>query len=239
MTSPRSIPASAGEPSRPGRPATPFTVYPRECGGTRGCPRHRVDEEGLSPRVRGNPYKARHAVAILRSIPASAGEPRGASPRLSGIAVYPRECGGTGPRIVQQAPQRGLSPRVRGNLCGPGPIGGRTGSIPASAGEPTVTDRTQAPIRVYPRECGGTTLKRSSLVARTGLSPRVRGNLPSLTGRKHLSGSIPAECGGTTLKRSSLVARTGLSPRVRGNRLSTTLTSILKRSIPASAGEPS
>ena len=72
---------------------------------------------------------------LLRSIPASAGEPHGRQqtyihtgvyPRECGepptakarayvLRVYPRECGGTG--AVSKLPPsiRGLSPRVRGN----------------------------------------------------------------------------------------------------------------------------
>ena len=55
--------------------ALPDEVYPRVCGGTRA--RSFLDdyEEGLSPRVRGNPGHALHSVLTCRSIPACAGEP--------------------------------------------------------------------------------------------------------------------------------------------------------------------
>ena len=73
---PGSIPACAGEPSHPGRPAAPSRVYPRVCGGTLPQQPSRLKSGGLSPRVRGNlvPHIAR-AVKI-GSIPACAGEPR-------------------------------------------------------------------------------------------------------------------------------------------------------------------
>ena len=113
----RSIPACAGEPrsasSASGRPR----VYPRVCGGTSpcapalGCPR------GLSPRVRGNRRWKTAPKSGYRSIPACAGEPLPPSSVSSSGAVYPRVCGGTF-REGNEAPfrDRGLSPRVRGNL---------------------------------------------------------------------------------------------------------------------------
>ena len=50
----RSIPACAGEPPSPSTRWTPWTVYPRVCGGTpMGLARDEA-AAGLSPRVRGN-----------------------------------------------------------------------------------------------------------------------------------------------------------------------------------------
>ena len=51
----RSIPACAGEPmrSRIGRKSA--SVYPRVCGGTISPYARLMEQEGLSPRVRGNP----------------------------------------------------------------------------------------------------------------------------------------------------------------------------------------
>ena len=108
----------------------------------------------LSPRVRGN--LARGKAANLRSIPASAGEPGQPHGLEWTTAVYPRECGGTGAGRAHWMPTGGLSPRVRGNLCGlPSRLPARR-SIPASAGEPTRPPSIQSSAAVYPRECGGT-----------------------------------------------------------------------------------
>ena len=54
---PGSIPACAGEPrTAPGHP--PFRrVYPRVCGGTQGGEHTLPEQQGLSPRVRGNPAR--------------------------------------------------------------------------------------------------------------------------------------------------------------------------------------
>ena len=74
-----SIPASAGEP-RVTCTLWPKTgVYPRECGGTSDEDAAVVQQVGLSPRVRGNPVNVRQASMCCGSIPASAGEPLGAT----------------------------------------------------------------------------------------------------------------------------------------------------------------
>ena len=93
-----SIPACAGEPAaRPRRPrrtkvyprvcggtqallifVVPATVYPRVCGGTVENIRPCVGTIGLSPRVRGNRAANRKRTPNGGSIPACAGEPRGA-----------------------------------------------------------------------------------------------------------------------------------------------------------------
>ena len=95
---PRSIPASAGEPPSWTLPARSFKVYPRECGGT--------------------PPQISCTTGYTGSIPASAGEPVCRLGGLAGRWVYPRECGGTIPPTDAGAEEEGLSPRVRGNLPG-------------------------------------------------------------------------------------------------------------------------
>ena len=116
-------------------------------------------DEGLSPRVRGNPGASFRNAMRPRSIPARAGEPRLPVPAL---------------------PQPGLSPRVRRNLVQPLFDHLGEGSIPARAGEPRPSCGSADPGRVYPRACGGTAESRLSKVKAAGLSPRVRGNPPRL-----------------------------------------------------------
>ena len=91
----RSIPAYAGEPSRPCAPQPPSGVYPRVCGGTWACMGSVSGIGGLSPRMRGNHPATRAAGLRRRSIPAYAGEPHFQSARRFAISVYPRVCGGT------------------------------------------------------------------------------------------------------------------------------------------------
>ncbi len=213
---------------------------------------------GLSPRVRGNPVSASVRLLTSGSIPASAGEPVLDHPDDVGVAVYPRECGGTANFHPMRRAVFGLSPRVRGNPYRPHTLGRNFGSIPASAGEPRCMWRTPCSVRVYPRECGGTYTLKGAGSLTDGLSPRVRGNrdtgqrtrtkrrsipasagepsvLPSLSSREKV---YPRECGGTTVTAGTGHRRMGLSPRVRGNPCGCPLSFWPLRSIPASAGEP-
>ena len=168
-------------------------------------------------------------------------------------------CGGTiaGPARKQRS--SGLSPRVRGNPWTPSASAGCPRSIPACAGEPSLRIDGKAPLKVYPRVCGGTLAFAATCWGVCGLSPRVRGNLWRVVHRAGNERSIPAcageppgsshpatglwvyprVCGGTGLQVRWLTAVEGLSPRVRGN-----LPVVLEdmpdnRSIPACAGEPS
>ena len=131
-----SIPACAGEPSYEALRCVGFGVYPRVCGGTMCIPTARKTWYGLSPRVRGNRDGHLAAGQGEGSIPACAGEPRGATRNPAAVWVYPRVCGGTSATGRILAMSQGLSPRVRGNR---GRHAGHTatgGSIPACAGEP-------------------------------------------------------------------------------------------------------
>ena len=134
------------------------------------------------------------------------------------------------------------------------------GSIPACAGEPFGQEPIPPGFEVYPRVCGGTTGIRPALNVLTGLSPRVRGNLPDeLAGVELGDGSIPAcagepdmfgrfhavltvyprVCGGTCPNALTGRSPYGLSPRVRGNLPRRVSQLRRQRSIPACAGEPS
>ena len=132
----RSIPACAGEPTWSGKRRIGIWVYPRVCGGTKewGCPI--VWGTGLSPRVRGNQSWINPPDRPAGSIPACAGEPRQAVTGSKAETVYPRVCGGTRQRRSCRSGEKGLSPRVRGNLDRKDVPARPIGSIPACAGEP-------------------------------------------------------------------------------------------------------
>ena len=213
---------------------------------------------GLSPRVRGNRVSAPSGPSSLGSIPACAGEPLRLSLDWSALSVYPRVCGGTAHRTSAHGNAHGLSPRVRGNRSPNHWSFCWFGSIPACAGEPYADDGLLLPGRVYPRVCGGTSGRGCVRPERSGLSPRVRGNL----GREHpvrlRERSIPAcagepaglvwpgragevyprVCGGTTLEWLGPHVAWGLSPRVRGNQVGSSSRRMFFGSIPACAGEP-
>ena len=87
-------------------------------------------------------------------------------------------CGGTVGVTALTALHTGLSPRVRGNPQSPLYMHAVDRSIPACAGEPSVTVSVITHIWVYPRVCGGTAARDLRRSAAKGLSPRVRGNRP-------------------------------------------------------------
>ena len=72
------------------------------------------------------------------------------------MRVYPRACGGTPPAAHAGPGRVGLSPRVRGNLGETLHLGNVVRSIPARAGEPSVSCGSTPAPTVYPRACGGT-----------------------------------------------------------------------------------
>ena len=110
----RSIPACAGETWPRGAYQIPREVYPRVCGGNLQPLALAGNDEGLSPRVRGKRVISLHPPYFHGSIPACAGETlfQGQTWRIA--KVYPRVCGGNFYNSAMDAPQNGLSPRVRG-----------------------------------------------------------------------------------------------------------------------------
>ena len=172
--------------------------------------------------------------------------------------VYPRACGGTCKSAWSSNVVMGLSPRLRGNRTFAAAAASLWGSIPALAGEPLPPLHHRPPDPVYPRACGGTNRIIAANCARSGLSPRLRGNLLLLPRYGLATGSIPAlagepvavdatsplaevyprACGGTRTRYRSAAVQQGLSPRLRGNHLSADSTATGPRSIPALAGEP-
>ena len=152
----RSIPVGAGEPVESGQCQVNSGVYPRGCGGTTeslSMTRHVV---GLSPRVRGNPFRAGRYSTCSGSIPAGAGEPPTMRPTWAKRKVYPRGCGGTTRRGPSMGRATGLSPRVRGDPTQTAAVGVEAGSIPAGAGGPSFQSAMEGLKLVYPRGCGGT-----------------------------------------------------------------------------------
>ena len=233
-----SIPARAGEPFRdcPFRPL--HQVYPRACGGTLDLRAHGIQDQGLSPRVRGNRGKRPCLRQYFGSIPARAGEPVNWTVGGGWDGVYPRACGGTGCWVGHTSSPCGLSPRVRGNH-GRRPDHTRAlGSIPARAGEPSPVGAKSRGMRVYPRACGGTGRTVVPATSVPGLSPRVRGNLSRRDARRTVMGSIPARAG-EPMRSMSSPRPFRVYPRACGGTLMRSRFALTwSRSIPARAGEP-
>ena len=167
-------------------------------------------------------------------------------------------CGATFISLPDRVTGVGLSPRVRGNHNLDVTITVNDRSIPACAGQPTKMMSIVGIGMVYPRVCGATLAHGIPGRVGRGLSPRVRGNLPSAGGVDANRRSIPAcagqpvsgltanppftvyprVCGATFISLPDRVTGVGLSPRVRGNPMAEPSPARRQRSIPACAGQP-
>ena len=184
------------------------------CGGTGGCAILGI-AVGLSPRVRGNPARPRASPDCPGSIPACAGEPPDDRRRPPCPEVYPRVCGGTAASGGGVSECPGLSPRVRGNPPESAPPAPSARSIPACAGEPLSLVMGDYIPPVYPRVCGGTSVRCGNAPTAAGLSPRVRGNRRSARGKGCCPWSIPA-CAGEPDSHFGPLAGRRVYPRVCG-----------------------
>ena len=130
-------PAYAGEPwaARSARSAS--WAHPRVCRGTYVPSANRTYSPGLSPRVQGNPGSSGMNFIRQGPIPACAGEPDFCIAESLALRAYPRVCRGTDFGTLKIVPNRGLSPRVQGNLQLDLAEPSHWGPIPACAGEPT------------------------------------------------------------------------------------------------------
>ena len=153
-----SIPAWAGETLLAAAALESGAVYPRVGGGNRPRLLRLARALGLSPRGRGKLDNFGPAIEQYGSIPAWAGETAVAL-RQDGVhRVYPRVGGGNRPRLLRLARVLGLSPRGRGKPSCESSSRQSRRSIPAWAGETTLTDEQWAAVRVYPRVGGGNIL---------------------------------------------------------------------------------
>ena len=194
----RSIPAHAGQPLRRLSSRSCQPVYPRACGATQVRALPSIYADGLSPRMRGNRIAVRSTGTISRSIPAHAGQPSTACRHRGMYRVYPRACGATRLSRVAVLLGDGLSPRMRGNRLTYGDRMPKKRSIPAHAGQPKCPRARRRPARVYPRACGATSCRQEGIVARYGLSPRMRGNHAGRARDGEEWRSIPAHAGQPT-----------------------------------------
>ena len=138
-------------------------------GGTSLFSYRGTEEDGLSPRGRGNPFRPPH---VPRPVsyglsPRGRGNPLDLNVLISRLqlTVYPRVGGGTCLRLARVGARvtTGLSPRGRGNQVHAKCQRRTVKSIPAWAGEPEVAAFTTHILRVYPRVGGGTVVYSKSI----------------------------------------------------------------------------
>ena len=247
-----------GEPSSRPRPSSPSTVYPRARGGASPCPKRESHGLGLSPRTRGSRCRGKQLRLDRGSIPAHAGEPECRYPTSLQQGVYPRARGGASPCPKRESHGLGLSPRTRGSQPTASDLRHRRRSIPAHAGEPSLSASQRIRARVYPRARGGAAEAEGGSRPVSGLSPRTRGSPDGFRQRLVDRRSIPAHAGepcvgvpgtgsdrvyprargGACITSRVRLSYSGLSPRTRGSPDGFRQRLVDRRSIPAHAGEP-
>ena len=151
--------------------------------------------KGLSPLARGNPPVPVANGGTGGPIPARAGEPASAHWGSPPEGAYPRSRGGTRHGVGRNWRQRGLSPLARGNLPNAARRTGRSGPIPARAGEPDDQLQCLPADGAYPRSRGGTCRMQRAAQVDQGLSPLARGNPTTNSNAFLLTGPIPARAG--------------------------------------------
>ena len=193
-------------------------------------------ENGSSPRVRGTRHVDKAGCALIRFIPARAGNTSARSSRVGAISVHPRACGEhVHVANGQQDPLRFIPARA-----------GNTASAPPQSG----------PKPVHPRACGEHRQCGRDYAPTFGSSPRVRGTLYLRATERTQGRFIPARAGNTATPRGAARRPTvhpracgehiigvmrcrlylGSSPRVRGTHAGLKMFGVCRRFIPARAG---
>ena len=111
---PRIIPARAGQTHAPYQDCRAHPDHPRACGANHGGQSVYTADTGSSPRVRGKLLRGDGRLAVLRIIPARAGQTILYHYSSSLVPDHPRACGANLPRAELTVGLSGSSPRVRG-----------------------------------------------------------------------------------------------------------------------------
>ena len=212
----RFIPAHAGNTGSRGGALCGTSVHPRACGEHANDNKHKRQEGGSSPRMRGTRLNRDRAEKLDRFIPAHAGNTVRRPVSAERGPVHPRACGehvslGTPGRI-----KHGSSPRMRGT---------RSRKSPRCCA-----------WAVHPRACGEHLLLYHDSFRGCGSSPRMRGTRRLRSADKQHRRFIPAHAGNTTC--APLLREPGpVHPRACGEHAhGTRRTANDVRFIPAHAG---
>ena len=211
----RSIPACAGNTSTARSPAPCHPVHPRmrgEHGFTSAPDRART---GPSPHARGTPHPPRGHPHERRSIPACAGNTAGSTIPPGSTTVHPRMRGEHGWPRPRPERATGPSPHARGTLRSAEDRALQPRSIPACAGNTSVSWTPTHVSAVHPRMRGEHWRRANSACPFTGPSPHARGTLSQHHADRPLHRSIPA-CAGNTRSRARNSAIKAVHPRMRG-----------------------
>ena len=211
----RLIPACAGKTLLSRAMPAGVSAHPRVCGENQGPLHTTFRAWGSSPRVRGKLAEVLGVAVSDRLIPACAGKTDEFRGSNHAPEAHPRVCGENKTGDWYQARRIGSSPRVRGKRMVLRSAYSYAGLIPACAGKTLASPGFIAQTPAHPRVCGENLPQRSTLLATSGSSPRVRGKLLQRHAFRMGAGLIPA-CAGKTLRRCDSMEDLAAHPRVCG-----------------------
>ena len=203
---PRIIPAHAGQTDDAVFSMLRHPDHPRACGANIVITTAEKEEYGSSPRMRGKPVCCVVDIAVVRIIPAHAGQTAAGGSATKSRTDHPRACGAN-VTARPMAPSRcGSSPRMRGKpqTLGIAWVCGRI--IPAHAGQtPTDSQHDHHPAD-HPRACGANGGCRGVVGVLFGSSPRMRGKPCKGIKGRHRVRIIPAHAGQTSTPKRSVIS---------------------------------
>ena len=186
------------------------------CGERSSSASSAARRSGSSPRVWGTPGQQHGVPSFHRFIPACVGNAR--KPRSARFAkpVHPRVCGERRAIARFGAYRFGSSPRVWGTH----PHGcfhvAAFRFIPACVGNAASVSAVFCALTVHPRVCGERLNSGSTIVSKSGSSPRVWGTPQTDAATPPAIRFIPACVGNAEAQLHHLQAIAGSSPRVWG-----------------------
>ena len=224
-------------------------VHPAQAGNTARL------QDGSSPRRRGTPRCGGDGPAILRFIPAQAGNTRESLLLRAAASVHPR-AGGEHHQAIDRLPTSPFIPAQAGNTLARRAVHAATPVHPRAGGEHPAKSSPATTATGSSRAGGEHAARRASSLTCAGSSPRRRGTL--VVGREqHVEHRfIPAQAGNTGPANASSTASPvhpraggehrwllcpgcysdGSSPRRRGTPAGCRSGAIFRRFIPAQAG---
>ena len=191
------IPACAGNTTADAGTSRCGRDHPRMCGEHPSIIAPVTVFPGLSPHVRGTPFRVAEVDWQIGIIPACAGNTSHPNSTRRGVRDHPRMCGEHRTPRTSSALQSGSSPHVRGTRAVEHHEREPRGIIPACAGNTSPRAFSAPSGGDHPRMCGehakATIIRGDS----KGSSPHVRGTLGRQLRLRVELGIIPA-CAGNT-----------------------------------------
>ena len=153
-SSPRIIPAHAGQTSCRNCGTHNHPDHPRACGANTIAFGEFFVGSGSSPRMRGKQTGSPDLADSVRIIPAHAGQTWGPCREDGPEPDHPRACGANSPTSPSTGRHNGSSPRMRGKQVPHDMPCRALRIIPAHAGQTRRVERAAFLITDHPRACG-------------------------------------------------------------------------------------